>query len=372
VQSFGSTEQVLAVTALVFVEVTTGFKCEALMDSSSNNPKKLQNYMNQVIKKANDDYLDDPCQTISVTPGCADMPNDNNLFSVEAIVAVADSETIDSVTAAHKEVAQARLDNTDDRLTLNAPGGDDPDRLIMLEGGGVSNYRDDDTSAAFRRVSGGRIRVEPAIVYVAEVTIEEIVEFIEARVDATVTSFIPETVLADAGTDLVFNPDACVPDEFGCCKVDDEDRQRRHLHRLRRDGESSTDLSSSANSGKGTGKGKKGGNVCYVGKVTKSKKQKKSKKSKDDKTPKEKKGKKKGKKGGIAFERIQKHRARFGAIVGTMCVVLVGFVGVTLYRKRVAQVAVWRKQAAESGQATMFTPLVAGDAIRPIFDGGSP
>ena len=38
---------------------------------------------------------------ISNTPRCIDQPNQNHVFSVEAIVAVPDSESIESVTVRH-------------------------------------------------------------------------------------------------------------------------------------------------------------------------------------------------------------------------------------------------------------------------------
>ena len=43
----------------------------------------------------------------------------------------------------------------------------------------------------------------PKAVYIAEITIEEIVEFVEERADSTVTSFIPKEVIEEEGEELV-------------------------------------------------------------------------------------------------------------------------------------------------------------------------
>ena len=182
IAAFGSVQQVLAVTALVFVEVPyTGFSCTVLMLPVTNNGKRLQNYLNKVIKDANDNHLREECQTISVTPACTqECTSCSHVFSVEAIVAVPDGETIESVTRAHKKVAQARRDSSDDSLKLESP---DPGRRS--------------------RMRRGVIRVEPAVVYVAPVTIAEIVIFVENRGSANDTSFIPEEVLASEGSVMV-------------------------------------------------------------------------------------------------------------------------------------------------------------------------
>ena len=290
--------------------------------------------------------------------------------------------------AAHQYVAQNRLDNTDDEVSLESP---DPGRLPSSMRSSSSNVSD---ASAFRRAP---ITVTPAAVYIAEITVEDIVEFIEDREDITVTSFVPLEVLEvlevlvpnvdcletmsectelceaaaereyaivvqpEADGRLCRGPAACQIGDGGC-GVDPVDPCAEGGWGEEEEGDEGGDAEGRRRQQRGPSKGTKGASACV-----KSKKSKKGKKSKDHKGRKKEKTSKgeKGKKGGLSTSmQKEKRGAQLSAVAVTTCIFLAGFVGSALWRTRVAQEARWRRvAAAKAGSTSIFSPLMHEDRI---------